>query len=381
MAADDLRPYSPPVNTHVSAVLLSLAVTLWSATTHAQQASHVRVVWHESPATTAFVSWSTAGPAETHLVWDHAAGASASAYANELKPALSGHYDEDEDELFHHARLTGLSPSTPIHFRVVAGEDASRDYYFVTAPDDARPFVLLYGGDSRSDFKSRRSMNERIRDLVQADPSVIALIHGGDYVERGSSWSQWDQWLRDWQTTVGNDGRVLPILPARGNHESNGVLYNRVFAFPGDARRGRVRGALAGDDGAAVAGLACAFAYVLLAGAEIPAPPVHIELAPAFVAIAQLADDAGELEAMQILMPDGSVLPDVAYLTSTAAQEKLAAREVGIGFVVPRRRWRKLSTSRFAARRWARHSQQPVAPGRTASQRGHQARISYPPGG
>ena len=30
----------------------------------------------------------------------------------------------------------------------------------------------------------------------------------------------------------------------------------------------------------------------------------------------RLADDAGVLEAMQILMPDGSVLPDVAYLTS-----------------------------------------------------------------
>ena len=210
----------------------ALLVTAASATSEAAS-QHVRVIWHDAPSTTAYVAWSTAGPATTRVVWDSAEGASASAYANQAYPARSGPFDDDDAPYFHHAHLQGLPPASRVHFRIVVDESESRDYWFWTAPADARPFVLLYGGDSRSDRAMRRTMHERMRDLVESDPSTLAVIHGGDYVYRGSSWSLWDQWLEDWQKTITSDDRVLPIIPARGNHEGDAALYNKVFAFPG----------------------------------------------------------------------------------------------------------------------------------------------------
>jgi hypothetical protein len=220
-------------------LLTSLLVFFASSASAAAFAStdHLRVVWHENPATEAIVSWSTDGPAETYLVWDDETHDAADEYEHRSSGAQnSGQYDEDAAPVFHHHTLSGLEPASEVHFRVVTEAGASRPYWFRTAPADARPFVLLYGGDSRSDSAARRAMNRRIRDLVESDPTVVAFHHGGDYIETGSSWPQWDRWLRDWQETVTSDGRVLPIIPARGNHEGDGVLYNRVFGFPGDAK-------------------------------------------------------------------------------------------------------------------------------------------------
>lgn len=213
---------------------LSMSVLLLvSATADAASPRHLRVIWLDDPSSEAVVSWTTEGPAETRLVWDTEERASASAYANSVYPARSGSFDEDEPETYHHAVLDSLPPASRVHFRVLTEGEESADFWFWTAPDDARPFVLLYGGDSRSDRRTRREMNERMRDLVESDPSIIALVHGGDYVYRGSSWELWDQWLDDWQRSITSDNRVLPIVPARGNHEGDATLYNEVFAFPG----------------------------------------------------------------------------------------------------------------------------------------------------
>jgi hypothetical protein len=212
---------------------IALTVLLASATASALP-EHLRVIWHENPAEQAIVSWSTEGPADTHIVWDDEDHPSAQEYAHEAHPQRSAQFVEDVATVYHDYTLRNLTPSTEVHFRIVTEEGVSRPYWFRTAPADARSFVLLYGGDSRSDSDARKAMNRRIRALVESEPSVVAFHHGGDYIMNGSSWPQWDRWLRDWQETVTSDGRVLPIIPARGNHEGDAVLYNKVFAFPGD---------------------------------------------------------------------------------------------------------------------------------------------------
>ena len=42
---------------------------------------------------------------------------------------------------------------------------------------------------------------------------------------------QWWLWMGDHELTVTDSGRLLPIIPARGNHEP-GPLFNEVFDFP-----------------------------------------------------------------------------------------------------------------------------------------------------
>ncbi len=213
-------------------VLVTALCCAW-ASTAAAEAAHVRVVWTEDPAHQAVVSWTSPRKDSGEVFWDTTAHATAADYRSK---AISRPAAIDDGVAFaHHTTLANLPPNTAVHFRIVTGGSSSQDFWFQTAPADNSTFALLYGGDSRSDPDARRAINARMRELVSDVPSILALAHGGDYIEWGSSWAQWQQWLDDWQQTVSPDGRVLPIIPARGNHEGAGELFNVVFGFPGSA--------------------------------------------------------------------------------------------------------------------------------------------------
>ena len=103
-----------------------------------------------------------------------------------------------------------------------------------------RDFSIINGGDSRTGLKDRKKINEMIAVMVrdslanddQAD-DILALAHGGDYVVRGKDVALWSRWLTDLESMIGDDGRLLPIIPTRGNHDS-GKPFNEVFGFPDD---------------------------------------------------------------------------------------------------------------------------------------------------
>ena len=59
----------------------------------------------------------------------------------------------------------------------------------------------------------------------------MALAHGGDYIAKGINMSQWSKWLSNDALTVTTEDRLLPIIPARENHD-RGPHFNEVFLFP-----------------------------------------------------------------------------------------------------------------------------------------------------
>jgi MYXO-CTERM domain-containing protein len=102
----------------------------------------------------------------------------------------------------------------------------------------------MYGGDSRSDRKNRQNVNDFLREQFSADDAILALVHGGDYIESAVVWDQWVAWMEDWMRTTTRQGQLLPIVPGRGNHEFEfGELsertdtYNAVFGMPGGDER------------------------------------------------------------------------------------------------------------------------------------------------
>lgn len=194
----------------------------------------LRLVWAEEPSVHARLSWTTTDEGSAHTVYYDTVprGGEPAAYAHSATSARTGRYDSSTP-YYHHVELEGLSPSTTYYFVVETDGHHSEERHFVTAPADDRPFKLLYGGDSRSSSTNRRAMNQRMAQLVTADDSIVALAHGGDYIAVGDDWSQWDEWLDDHQLTTTEAGRVLPVIATRGNHEGDGVLFNRVFGFPG----------------------------------------------------------------------------------------------------------------------------------------------------
>ncbi|TWU57376.1 purple acid phosphatase family protein [Rubripirellula reticaptiva] len=195
-----------------------------------------RVVWTDDPATSATVSWSTEAAGKSHTLRFRVKGSDESPSA---QLADSGRHTGGEFELYyHHARLQELQPATAYEVQMVSDGDESPLFYFVTAPATDREFSILHGGDSRSDHEVRRRVNKMIAGIVATSydnddlaDDILAFAHGGDYVVTGTKMDLWSAWLSDHELTTATDGRLLPVIPARGNHDK-GKPFNEVFGFP-----------------------------------------------------------------------------------------------------------------------------------------------------
>ncbi len=80
--------------------------------------------------------------------------------------------------------------------------------------------------DSRNNSTPRRNAN-----LLVAKLRPHGVFFGGDMTDNGTN-SQWIEWFNDWQLTIGSDGRMIPIVAARGNHESSNSILVNLFDVP-----------------------------------------------------------------------------------------------------------------------------------------------------
>lgn len=134
---------------------------------------------------------------------------------------------------YHHARLSGLKPATQYYLTMVSNGVASGEFHFYTAPADRNRLVFLHGGDSRTGIAARSQMNRLISELVSVRPEICALVHGGDYVSSGHSYEQWERWLSQNELITTDENRLVPIIPAKGNHD-RGKLIGEIFDFESD---------------------------------------------------------------------------------------------------------------------------------------------------
>ncbi len=203
--------------------------------------AQVRVVWHESPDQKAVIAWTSLKPIEDATI-------SISLHRDEIEtgtgtivPAYeSGQYNssflfqDNENPYYHLVQLDNLEADSKYYFRInQSDEEPASIYAFRTAPSRG-DFSLLIGGDSRSDQFMRLKMNHTMLQHWQEDERILALLHGGDYVEDGKVYGQWSQWLEDNQLIQKEDGELLPIIPTRGNHEDDALLFNQIFGYPGE---------------------------------------------------------------------------------------------------------------------------------------------------
>ncbi|HUT61225.1 MAG TPA: fibronectin type III domain-containing protein [Phycisphaerae bacterium] len=217
------------------------ATTPLAGTTPAQW----RLIWTEDPQSRATISWSTAEAGRSHRVhYDTRSHKdNLAAYRFRADSNANGRYTAAANEAlslhYHHAELTGLKPATTYYFRIVSDEAASREFHFITAPDADVPVKVIYGADSRTGHSTRRRMNRLIATLAGRDKTVLAFVHGGDYVWRvwtRGGLSRFSRWMSDHELTVTADGRMLPIIPIRGDHELSGPQVGQVFGWPGGGR-------------------------------------------------------------------------------------------------------------------------------------------------
>ena len=190
-----------------------------------------RVIWTGDASREATISWSTAEKGKLHKVYF----GETKNLGKEQECQRNGEYTVDKKEkgklepaFYHHAVIKNLKPSTRYFFVMESDGVKSKPFYFITAPKSGTGFTIIHGGDSRSGHTARCKVNVMMAKMIDENPKIIAFAHGGDYIVTGKKWQQWRLWLSHHELTNGSDGRVLPIIPTRGNHDG-GPLYKEIF--------------------------------------------------------------------------------------------------------------------------------------------------------
>ncbi|MCC5839410.1 MAG: metallophosphoesterase family protein [Opitutales bacterium] len=243
-------PYEEGRKDRAGGVELSL-LEGWDDRPLTSEPRHVRVLWIEEPQHQAMVSWTTDLPGESHWLYldTERRRGRAEAYARRVRPTRSGPFALTRTDLemgvrpshFHHVHLTDLEPDTVYYLMVVSDGEASREFHFRTAPAEDRPLKMVFGGDSRIAghtpyfHQDRRAVNRQIAALFEVHDDIYGFIHGGDFTQL-AQWRFFDPWLTDHELTTTQNGRLLPTMPVRGNHDRD-VGFEEVFWWPGQEGR------------------------------------------------------------------------------------------------------------------------------------------------
>ena len=169
------------------------------------------LTWQQDPLTTMTIDWHTIGEG----------------YVSELQYREQGTEDWKQtsgaahpfpfsDRDIHRVELTGLNPGTTYEFQL---DQMPRVYHFRTMPENLiEPLTFVTGGDTRTD---KAWMDEANEQAMRFDPDFI--VWGGDLAYADADPRLIDNWY-EWyysimETLITENGRVIPIIVAIGNHE------------------------------------------------------------------------------------------------------------------------------------------------------------------
>jgi hypothetical protein len=170
------------------------------------------LTWQRDPTTTMTVQWvgavgETADPTVSYTV--------AKTNAWQKTPSITKPYPMTDLKVFR-AELTGLTPGTDYEFRI---GKSSPTYRFRTMPAKATDTIhFISGGDVGVNAHA-------IANNIQAarqDP-MFAVVAGDHGYDNGRSVEISLAFLRNYSKhMIGRDGRLIPLVPAIGNHEVDG---------------------------------------------------------------------------------------------------------------------------------------------------------------
>lgn len=184
-----------------------------------------RLTYQDDPSTSIVIGWrqtNGSNPVVYYDTVDHGTSWQNYAYNHGVDRLTSR---KGMDHKF--SRITGLIPNTVYYFVIKDTDGTSARYSFKTLSNDPSvPLSIIAGGDSRTNRASRQNANKLVAKLR---PDFVYF--GGDFTELNFD-SEWKNWFDDWQLTISTDGRMYPIVAARGNHEWNNDDIYQMFDTP-----------------------------------------------------------------------------------------------------------------------------------------------------
>jgi len=188
------------------------------------QPRHVYLTYSDDPATSIDINFHTDGNQDdAKAYWDtESHEGKRRRYANEGAATSTVFDGLRVERTVHTAALTDLKPNTTYYF-VVGNKKAGycEERSFKTIPNDGSPIRFVTGGDMGVTSAAIRLMKE----AAKLDPMFCAI--GGDVAYANGefyAYRTWDAWLRNWENSmVTPDGRMIPVVVAIGNHETNDI--------------------------------------------------------------------------------------------------------------------------------------------------------------
>lgn len=204
---------------HIASVILFFLISIVPINA---KSVRFRAMWISDPATSMVIGWDQVSGAQPVVYYGS---------TDQGKNFEAYQFRQNPDKVVkakgmnnHFVRLENLRPNTVYYFVVVDDEGASRRMSFKTTPNTIHERLsIIAGGDSRNNRESRIEANKLVSKLR---PDFI--LFSGD-MTADDTHAQWKIWFDDWQLTIGSDGRLFPIIVARGNHEGTNIQMLDLF--------------------------------------------------------------------------------------------------------------------------------------------------------
>jgi len=124
----------------------------------------------------------------------------------------------------HEMTLTGLTPETLYHYRVISGSITGSDHTFRTAVHEATPFRFAV----LSDTQSNPLIHSGVANAILAeDPALV--LHAGDEIGDGKDY---DSWRTEFFMPAEPLMFQVPVYVAIGNHEEDASWFYYYHAYP-----------------------------------------------------------------------------------------------------------------------------------------------------
>lgn len=197
---------------------------LWSSFATAK-VDRLRASFRTDPATTMVIGWDQVSGDNAVLFYD------VDSHRGNVSEFKFRHGVDSQNDYAgmqnRFARLQDLLPNTIYYFVIADSEGSSKEYSFATLPDNANERIsIIAGGDSRNYRDARRAANHMVAKL---HPHLV--MFGGD-MTGGDTAKEWIRWMNDWQKTISEQGRLTPVVTARGNHEYSNKSIYALFDVP-----------------------------------------------------------------------------------------------------------------------------------------------------
>jgi hypothetical protein len=145
--------------------------------------------------------------------------------------ARTGGYGTD----FQHTyTVTGLTPGTLYYYRVTAGTEVYPGSFRAAPADDATRVKVFAYGDTRTYPAPHNLVAQDVVAHYTADPDFQTIILSmGDLVTDGDTEIDWDsEFFISTYAYIRKMMASLPYQSCMGNHEGDGLLFEKYFPYP-----------------------------------------------------------------------------------------------------------------------------------------------------